>query len=97
MAAAYELGEDPAEVPVSDVRENLADLLDQVDRDGRRVYVTKRGRRIGALVPVDVAEQAEADEDAYWAARAGRVLDAGEPTVPWDEAVQLLESGAVDE
>ena len=96
MTAAYELGDDPAEVSVSEVREHLADLLEQVDRDGRRVYVTKRGRRIGALVPADVAEQAEVDEDAYWARRAERVLSAGEPTVSWDEAVRQLETGAVD-
>jgi prevent-host-death family protein len=97
MTAAYELGDDATEVPVSDVREHLADLLDIVDREGRRVYVTKRGRRVGALVPVDVAERSEENEDAYWSARATNVMEAGEPTVPWDEAVRMLETGTVDE
>ncbi|TNC25349.1 type II toxin-antitoxin system Phd/YefM family antitoxin [Amycolatopsis alkalitolerans] len=97
MTAAYELGDDATEVPVSDVREHLADLLDLVDRTGRRVYVTKRGRRVGALVPVADAERSEAEEDAYWGARAARVMESGEPTVPWDEALRRLETGAVDE
>nr|WP_285487181.1 type II toxin-antitoxin system prevent-host-death family antitoxin [Amycolatopsis taiwanensis] len=83
--------------PTQQVREHLADLLDLVDREGRRVYVTKRGRRVAAIVPVDVAERSEEEEDAYWAARAARVLEAGEPTVAWDEAVRMLETGAVDE
>lgn len=97
MSAAHELnGNDATEVPVSEVRERLADLLDLVDREGRRVYVTKRGRRVGALVPVDVAERSEEEEDAYWSARATQVLESGEPTVPWDEAVRMLETGAVD-
>lgn len=97
MTVAHEFGgDDPTEVPMSEVRERLADLLDLVDRDGLRVYVTKPGRRVGALVPVDVAERSEEHEDAYWSARAARVLESGEPTVPWDEAVRTLETGAVD-
>jgi hypothetical protein len=73
-----------------------ADLLPPY-RIPARVYVTKRGRRVGALVPVDVAERSEEDEDAYWSARATNVMEAGEPTVPWDEAVRMLETGTVDE
>lgn len=50
MTVAHEFGgDDPTEVSMSEVREHLADLLDLVDRDGRRVYVTKHGRRVGAL------------------------------------------------
>lgn len=61
------------------------------------MYVTKRGRRVATLVPVEVAERSEEAEDAYRSARATRVIESGEPTVPWDEAVRMLETGLVDE
>jgi hypothetical protein len=38
-------------------------------------------------------ERLEEFEDAYWSRRAADVLANGEPTVSWDEAVALLESG----
>lgn len=39
-----------------DLRENLADALNDVAVRGTIIYVTNRGRRIAALVPVPIAE-----------------------------------------
>ncbi len=52
-------------MPISDARDHLADVLGQATYAGQITYITKRGRRIGAVVPVEVAEAAEAAEDAY--------------------------------
>jgi prevent-host-death family protein len=85
------------EITVTDARGRLPELLDTQVRDGGVVYLTRYGRRVGAVVPADVAERVAELEDAYWSKRAAEVLSNGEPTVPWDQAVAMLEAGDVDQ
>lgn len=47
------------EIGVRDLRMQLADVLHEATVRGRTTYVTSRGRRIAAIVPVAVAEGAE--------------------------------------
>ncbi|MFN2496189.1 MAG: hypothetical protein ABR608_09830 [Pseudonocardiaceae bacterium] len=42
------------------------------ESDGGVVYLTRYGRRVGAVAPAEVAERFEQWEDAYWSRRAGR-------------------------
>ncbi|MDQ3150655.1 MAG: type II toxin-antitoxin system prevent-host-death family antitoxin [Actinomycetota bacterium] len=49
----------------------MADLIDAV-ADGEFVYLTRRGRRVAALMPADVAGHHEQIEDDYWARRPPR-------------------------
>lgn len=84
------------EVTVTDARGQLPELLETQVRDGGVVYLTRYGRRVGAVVPADVAERITELEDAYWAARAERVLAKNETTLSWDEAVAKLEAGDTD-
>lgn len=81
---------------MTDARGQLPELLDTNIRDGGVVYLTRYGRRVGALVPADVAERIVELEDAYWSRRAAEVLAQGEPTVSWDRAVAELEAGEVE-
>lgn len=85
------------EINVTEARGQLPELLDTQIRDGGVVYLTRYGRRVGALVPVDVAEHLAELEDAYWSERAADVLAKKEPTIPWDEAVATLEAGNIDQ
>lgn len=86
------------EVNVTEARGQLPELLDTEVRDGGTVYLTRYGRRVGAIVPAELAERLDELEDAYWTQRAEAVLAKGEPTVPWDEAVAMLETAeAADE
>jgi prevent-host-death family protein len=52
-----------ADVSARQLRSNLAEHLNAVAVRGQIVYVTNRGRRIAALVPVHIAEGAEGDPD----------------------------------
>jgi len=47
------------EMSVADARRQFADVLNDAVR-GHITYVTNRGRRIAAIVPVAIAEAAEA-------------------------------------
>lgn len=94
MTAPQPRGPDDAiEVTVTDARGRLPELIDTQVRDGGVVYLTRYGRRVGAVVPAEVAERFEQWEDAYWSRRAAEVLERGEPTVPWEQAVAELEAG----
>ncbi|MGH3765448.1 MAG: type II toxin-antitoxin system prevent-host-death family antitoxin [Pseudonocardiaceae bacterium] len=81
------------EITVTDARAKLPELIDTEVRDGGVVYLTRYGRRVGAVVPAEVAERFEQWEDAYWSHRAAEVLERDEPTVPWEQAVAELEAG----
>ncbi|WP_216215629.1 type II toxin-antitoxin system Phd/YefM family antitoxin [Amycolatopsis aidingensis] len=94
MSAAHA---DDMDVNVTDARGQLPELLDTQVRDGGTVFLTRYGRRVGALVPADVAERLAELEDAYWSQRAAAVLEKAEPTVSWDEALALLEAGDTSE
>jgi prevent-host-death family protein len=50
---------EPVDMSVADVRRELADVINAATTRHRTTYITNRGRRIAAIVPLDIAEQAE--------------------------------------
>lgn len=84
------------EVPASEARSRISELLDAV-ADGEFVYLTRRGKRVAALMPADIAENYEKIEDEYWARRASEArarLAAGEDEViSFDQLVAEAEAG----
>lgn len=54
------MNEEPADMSVADARRQFADVLNAASAHGRITYITSRGRRIAAVVPLPVAENAEA-------------------------------------
>jgi prevent-host-death family protein len=91
---------DGTEVSIAELRARLAELFDRVAEDPTDpiLYVTRNGRRIGAIMAAETAEDYQAMEDAYWneraaAARATREAG-GEPAVPWEQAIAELETGS---
>lgn len=80
------MSEPAAELPISDVRDSLADVVSRAHYAGRRItYVTRRGQRLAAVVPAEVAEAIERAEDAADVAAAREALariDAAEAPIP---------------
>lgn len=50
------------EIGIRDARENLAELVNESAVRGVITYLTNRGRRVAAIVPLNVAEAAERDD-----------------------------------
>ena len=75
-------------IPISEVREHLADLGNRVSLRGERVVVERRGKNLFALVPVEDAELLERLEDKLDldAIRASRSV----PSRPWAEVKKAL-------
>jgi prevent-host-death family protein len=49
----------PAEMNTRDLRAKIADVVNAAAVYGQTTYVTHRGRRVAAVVPVPVADAAE--------------------------------------
>lgn len=65
------------ELPVSEARERLADVIAAVE-NGRVVHLTRRGRRVAAVVPEEMAESADHQVRALsneFATKHGKLLD----------------------
>lgn len=52
------------EMSVADARRQFADVLNDAAVRGRITYITNRGRRIAAIVPLSIAETADQGHDA---------------------------------
>jgi len=59
------------ELPITDVRDRLADVVNAAAYAGQVTYLTRHGRRLAAIVPVEDAEAAERWEDQ----QLGRMAD----------------------
>ncbi|THV21253.1 type II toxin-antitoxin system Phd/YefM family antitoxin [Glycomyces paridis] len=53
------------EISVGELRIHLADVLNEVAYTGARTVITRAGKRIAAVVPIDEADMLEEAEDAY--------------------------------
>jgi prevent-host-death family protein len=79
---------DMSELTVTEARARLADVVDEARVAREAVYLTRRGRRVAAVVDAEVLQQLLEDAEDYAdikaAAEARAEIDAGEPVIPWD-------------
>ena len=78
-----------SEITVSDARARLADVVDAARIGHDPIYLTRRGRRVAAVIDANdldgliAAAEDLADIEAVQAARAE--LNEGETAIPWDQ------------
>lgn len=81
--------ENAHDVPITDARDRLADVVNEAAYGGQVTYLTRRGRRLAAIVSVETAEAAERWEDEQLGRMANAALaemtGTGEAPVPLDE------------
>jgi prevent-host-death family protein len=63
-----------SEMAVTDAREHLSDVVNRAAYGGETVYLTRRGRRVAAIVPAELLEALEAAEDAADVAAAREAM-----------------------
>jgi prevent-host-death family protein len=74
-----------SEMALSDAREHLGDLVNRASYAGERVYLTRRGKRVAALVPAQVLEDLEAAEDAVDLAEAAKAREEDGESIPLEQ------------
>lgn len=78
-----------SEITVSDARARLADVVDAARIGHDPIYLTRRGRRVAAVIDANdldgliAAAEDLADIEAARGARAE--LEQGETAIPWDQ------------
>lgn len=78
---------------VAEVREQLADMLNEVKYAKKRTVVTKHGRQVAAVVSVEDLQLLERIEDFIDVATAlQRLTNSPEPPMDWDDALKELEA-----
>ena len=74
---------------VSEARARLADVVDAARVGHDPVYLTRRGKRVAAVIDAEDLDQliaAAEDLADIEAAAAARVeMDEGEPAIPWEQ------------
>lgn len=86
--------EDHHDLGITEARDNLADIINKAAYTGSVTYISRRGRRLAAIVSAEDAERLERGEDAYLARLASEALaeiEAGAPTIGWEQLKAELE------
>lgn len=74
-----------SEMPISDARQHLSEVVNRAAYGREAVYLTRRGRRLAAVVPAEMLEAFEAAEDAADVAAARAALADEGPRVTLDQ------------
>jgi prevent-host-death family protein len=79
-----------SEMPVTEARARLADVVDQARITHEPTFLTRRGRRVAAVIGADeledLIEAAEDLEDIRAAAAArAEMAETGVDAIPWDD------------
>ncbi|MGH3628985.1 MAG: type II toxin-antitoxin system Phd/YefM family antitoxin [Sciscionella sp.] len=91
-ASKTTIAKQPSGVSIVQAREKFGELVNRAAFLSERVYVTKHGKRVAALVSVEDAELLEALEDRYDLAtmRKVRADIAKHGTVPFEDLAKEL-------
>ncbi len=77
------------EMTVTDARARLAEVVDAARVGHAPVYLTRRGQRVAAVIDAEDLDRlvaaAEDLADIEAAAAAREEMDAGEPSIPWEQ------------
>lgn len=73
---------------IRDVRSHLADIVDRADRDDQATMITRRGRPVAAVVPIDVLRKYQEWEER----EINRIVDermaSRAAAVPMEDVIQ---------
>jgi prevent-host-death family protein len=83
-----------SEISASEARQDFSDIINRAAFGKERVVLTRRGRKLVAVIPVEdleALESLEAKLDVLAAVRAEKRAKAkGEKPVPWEKAKKAL-------
>lgn len=80
------------ELAIGQAEGELEKLVDRAIRNEERVLLTRDGRPVAAIVPIEEVELLERLEDEYDILMVERAIeeDRGQPSIPWEEVKARL-------
>lgn len=90
--AMYETNEDDRgiHVSVSHARDEFAELVNRAAYQHDRVLISRRGRPVAAIVPIEDVEALEELEDEYDRRAVAEALAEGGEPIPWEQVEKEL-------
>jgi prevent-host-death family protein len=76
-----------SELPISEARDRLGDIVSRAEHARERTVLTRHGRAVAAVVSIDDLRELEAAEDAADLAAARQALASDESKVPHREVL----------
>ncbi len=73
------------EFAVSEARDHLAGVIEQAQRSGEPIYVTRRGRRVAVIVDADTYDRVVEDSEDAADRRELQAARSEDDYVPWEE------------
>lgn len=71
---------------MTEARERLSDVIDEVRRDHEPIYLLRRGKRLAAVIDADDLDRLTSlAEDALDIAGTQEALDEEGESIPWEE------------
>ncbi|WP_234571927.1 type II toxin-antitoxin system Phd/YefM family antitoxin [Rhodohalobacter sp. 614A] len=75
----------------SSARQSFSDILNDSGYGGQRIVVTRKGKAVAAVVPIEDLEAIQALEDHKDVEEARRILsDSKSEFIPWEQAKKEL-------
>lgn len=85
----------PEELPIESIREvraHLADVVDRADRSDEPTIVTRRGKEVAAVVPIQMLRQYRIWEDQHYAKLVAKRMQSPAEGIPLEQVMaELLE------
>lgn len=75
---------DPHDLPISAARDQLSEVVNAAAYGGEITYVTRRGRRLAAIVPASLIDAIRAQEDAEDVREADAAMAEPGESIPWE-------------
>jgi prevent-host-death family protein len=82
---------DEVQVSVSQARDDFADLVNRAAYKEERVIITRRGRAIAAIVPIEDVAYLERLEDEYDLKMVEDARAEGGEPIPWEQVEAELD------
>lgn len=79
-----------SEMPVESirqVRDHLADVVDRADRDDEPTVITRRGKEVAAVVPIELLRRYQQFEEQEIIRIVRERMDSSEPGIPLEQVM----------
>jgi len=74
-----------SELPIEQAQAHLGEVVEDAERAGEVIYLTRHGRRVAAIVSPELAAEIEQAEEEADIAAARAALDEGGEPIPWEQ------------
>lgn len=72
---------------IRQVRDHIADVVDRADREGSPTVITRRGREVAAVVPIDLLRRYQRFEEQEVLHMVRERMDNPEPGIPMEQVM----------